>query len=136
MAHFAGKGTASGEEAKGTISERVSSNGGRATEALRKHRSAVGGVGRSSAAVVQMARSTGPGWHQRRTAAGEPARIHTPQRGQPAKATAGREDLGGGFFQRYLAKSRGSTPEARYHWREGIYDQIRGMMSMQGSLSI
>ena len=29
MAHFAGKGTASGEETKGTTSERVSSNGGR-----------------------------------------------------------------------------------------------------------
>ena len=51
MAHFAGKGTASGEETKGTVSERVSSNGGRATEALREHRSDVGGAGRSSAAV-------------------------------------------------------------------------------------
>jgi hypothetical protein len=29
MAHFAGKGTASGEETKGTVSERVPSNGGR-----------------------------------------------------------------------------------------------------------
>src|ERR1700731_4153861 len=74
--------------------------------------------------------------HRRRTAARESARIHAPQRGQPAKTTAGREDLGGRFFQGCLAKSRSSTPEARYHWREGIYGQIRGVMSMQGSLSI
>ena len=31
---------------------------------------------------------------------------------------------------------RGSTPEERRLWREGVYDQIRGVMSMQGSLSI
>src|SRR6185503_3583052 len=35
-----------------------------------------------------------------------------------------------------LAKNRGSTPAARRVWREGIYDQIRGVMSLQGSLSI
>src|SRR5580692_3426046 len=28
------------------------------------------------------------------------------------------------FFKGALQKSRSSTPEARYHWREGIYDQI------------
>src|SRR5207245_620172 len=60
MLSQAGKGTASGEETKGAVSERVSSNGGRATEALREHCSAVGGAGRSSAVVVQMARSIGP----------------------------------------------------------------------------
>ena len=54
MAHFAGKGTASGEETKGTVSERVPSNGSRATEALREYRSVVGRTWRSSAAVVQM----------------------------------------------------------------------------------
>jgi hypothetical protein len=36
------------------------------------------------------------------------------------------------FFQRCLAKSRGSTPAERKRWREGIYDQIREVMSMQG----
>ena len=35
-----------------------------------------------------------------------------------------------------LAKSRGSTPAERRLWREGIYDQIREVVSMQGSLSI
>ena len=35
-----------------------------------------------------------------------------------------------------LRKSRGSTPESRRFWRDGIYDQIREMMSLQGSLSI
>jgi transposase-like protein len=37
------------------------------------------------------------------------------------------------FFKRCLAKSRGSTPAERKLWREGIYDQIREMMPMQGS---
>src|SRR6266849_6050809 len=40
------------------------------------------------------------------------------------------------FFQRCLAKSRGSTPEQRQLWRDGIYDQIREVMPVQGSLSI
>lgn len=39
------------------------------------------------------------------------------------------------FSQRFI-KNRGSTPEEKQLWREGIYDQIRGVMSMQGSLSI
>src|SRR5579864_4695321 len=43
---------------------------------------------------------------------------------------------GGGFFQRCLAKSRGSTPAERKLWREGIYNQIRDVVSMQGSLGI
>jgi hypothetical protein len=34
------------------------------------------------------------------------------------KAAAGREDPGSGFFQRCLAKSRGSTPEERRNWRD------------------
>src|SRR2546429_3798647 len=46
------------------------------------------------------------------------------------------EDPGGGFFQRCLAKSRGSTPEARWNRRDSIYDQIREVMFLQGSLSI
>jgi putative transposase len=40
------------------------------------------------------------------------------------------------FFQWCLAKSRGSTPEQRYDWREGIYEEIRELMPMQGSLGI
>jgi putative transposase len=43
---------------------------------------------------------------------------------------------GGGFFQRCLAKNRGSTPAQQRLWRDGIYDQIREVMSLQGSLSI
>src|SRR6185312_5968263 len=43
---------------------------------------------------------------------------------------------GGRFFQRCLAKNRGSTPEERKHWRDGIYDQIREVMSMQGRMSV
>lgn len=33
-------------------------------------------------------------------------------------------------------KSRGSTPEQQRLWREGVYDQIRELMPMQGSLSV
>ena len=125
MAHFAGKGTASGKETKGTVSERVPSNGGRATEELREHRSAVGGVGRSSAAAVQVARSTGAGRHQRRIAAGEPARIHAPQRDQPAEAAAGREDAWKWIFSKVPCKKSRLDARAARTWREGIYDQIR-----------
>src|SRR5262249_30119980 len=46
------------------------------------------------------------------------------------------EDAGGGLFQRCLAKSRGSAPGQQKHWRDGIYDQVREVMPVQGSLSI
>src|SRR3989442_3253564 len=60
-----------------------------------------------------------------------------PSEGNPtAKTAAGGEDHGSGFFQGCLAKSRGSTPEARRLWRDGIYEQIREVMPLQGSLSI
>jgi hypothetical protein len=51
-----------------------------------------------------------------------------------APPTAGREDLES--FQRCLAKSRGSTPAERRNWRDGIYEQIREVTFLQGSLSI
>ena len=40
------------------------------------------------------------------------------------------------FFQRRLAKSRDATPAERRLWREGICDQVREVMSLQGSMSI
>ena len=40
------------------------------------------------------------------------------------------------FFRGCLAKSRGSSPAEQRLWREGIYDQIREVMPMQGQLSI
>ena len=40
------------------------------------------------------------------------------------------------FFKGCPAKSRGSTPEEQRKWRDGIYEQIREVMSMTGSLSI
>jgi hypothetical protein len=33
-------------------------------------------------------------------------------------------------------KNQGSTPEERRVWRDGIYDQIRDVMPLQGGLSI
>src|SRR5258708_36911082 len=53
-----------------------------------------------------------------------------------ARPPTGGEDDGGGFFQRCLAKDRGSTPAQQRLWRNDIYHQIREMMSLQGSLSI
>jgi hypothetical protein len=46
------------------------------------------------------------------------------------------EDVGSGFFAGCLAASRGSTPAEHRQWREGIHAQIRGVMPMQGSLSV
>src|SRR5260370_1821734 len=53
-----------------------------------------------------------------------------------AEASVGRENPGSGFFQGCLAKSEGATPEERRLWRDGIYDQIREVMPLQGNLSI
>jgi hypothetical protein len=64
------------------------------------------------------------------------ARIHTVQRSESFKASSGGEDAGSGFFQKCLAKSRGSTPAEQQVWREGIYDQIREVVPLQGGLSI
>jgi hypothetical protein len=44
------------------------------------------------------------------------------------KRVSGGKDAGSGFFQKCLAKSRGSTPAEQQVWREGIYDQIREVM--------
>src|SRR6202140_3180399 len=52
------------------------------------------------------------------------------------EARGGGQDAGGRFFQRCLAKNRGSTPEQKQLWRDGIYEQIREVMPMQGGLSI
>jgi putative transposase len=40
------------------------------------------------------------------------------------------------MFSRVPCKNRGSTPGEWRLWREGIYDQIRGVMSMRGNLSV
>jgi hypothetical protein len=53
-----------------------------------------------------------------------------------AEASAGRENPGSGSFQGCLAKSQGSTPGERRLWLDGIYDQIRQVMPLQGNLSI
>ena len=58
------------------------------------------------------------------------------QRDTRPEASAGGEDSGSRFFQRCLAKSRGSTPERQRLWRDGIYDEIREVMPMQGNLSV
>src|SRR4029077_1069099 len=62
--------------------------------------------------------------------------LHAAQRGEPFEAGLSGKDSGGGFFQKCLAKSRGSPPAEQQGWREGIYEQIGEMMPLQGGLSI
>src|SRR6266481_4644580 len=85
---------------------------------------------------LQVAQEAGDGGTRTRSVAAQHARIGSPQGNPSLEAAFGREDPGGGFFQRCLAKSRGSTPEARRNWRDSIYEQIREVMLLQGSLSI
>ena len=83
-----------------------------------------------------MAQEAGDGGTRTRSVTAQHTRIGSPQGNPSLEAAFGREDPGGGFFQRCLAKSRGSTPEARWNWRDSIYEQIREVMLLQGSLSI
>src|SRR6267143_1228306 len=85
---------------------------------------------------LQVAQEAGDGGTRTRSVAAQHARICSPQRNPSLEAAFGRKDSGGGFFQRCLAKNRGSTPGQQRLWRNGIYDQIREVMSLQGSLSI
>jgi putative transposase len=82
-----------------------------------------------------VAQEAGDGGTRTRSVAAQHARISSPQGNPPLEAAFGREDPGGGFFQRCLAKNRGSTPAQQRLWRNGIYDQIQEVMSLQGSLS-
>ncbi len=141
LAHFAGKGAASDKEAKRKVC------GGVPVKKLRWKRmkrcenivALSGGTGRvaggcytdggieSLTPVDGGAQAPLESPREAAAAPGEP----------PTEAVAlAEKDARGGFFQGCLAKSRGSTPEERRIWREGIYDQIRGVMSMQGSLNI
>src|SRR5262250_782782 len=52
------------------------------------------------------------------------------ERGEPFEAGLGGKDLGSGFFQKCLAKSRGSAPGEQQVWREGIYEQVREVMPL------
>jgi len=58
------------------------------------------------------------------------------ERSAAAEASAGGQGARGGFFARCLAQNRGATPGEWKGWREGIYDQIREVMPVQGSLSV
>jgi len=54
--------------------------------------------------------------------------FHAPEGNQPVATRAGGEDAGGGFFKGALQKVEARTPEQRYDWREGIYDEIQKVM--------
>src|SRR5260370_228411 len=53
-----------------------------------------------------------------------------------ARVVVSPEDAGIRLLQRWLAKSGGGTPGERGDWRAGIYEQIREVMSLKGSLSV
>src|SRR5262245_11035791 len=126
------KGTASGKETSGAVSQGISPNGSGALEKLRQYRGAGARTGFTSAASVQVARATGAGGAWGTGAQHTGAAPASPS----VEAFAGGENDGSGFFQRCLAKSRGSTAAEQQLWRADIYDQIREVMSRQGSLSI
>src|SRR5437879_5999845 len=93
-------------------------------------------LGGTTEVPVQVAQEAGDGGTRTRSVTAQHARIGSPQRNPSLEAAIGREDPGSGFFQRCLAKSRGSTPEDRRNWRDGIFEQVREVMLLQGSLSI
>src|SRR5437879_1501364 len=93
-------------------------------------------LGGTTEVPVQVAQEAGDGGTRTRSVTAQHARIGSPQRNPSLEAAIGREDPGSGFFQRCLAKSRGSTPEDRRNWRDGIFEQIREVILLQGGLSI
>src|SRR6266446_4502600 len=104
-----------------------------ADERLRQHREASTRTRLKLHSAVQVAvpaRATGRA-SRRDGVDTEFPRIQTSQRGQQAKAASGGQNGGGGFFQKCLAESRGSTPAERHVWREGVYDEIRDATARQ-----
>src|SRR5436853_5249084 len=93
-------------------------------------------LGGTTEVPVQVAQEAGDGGTRTRSVTAQHTRIGSPQGNPSLEAAFGREDPGGGFFQRCLAKSRGSRPETRWNCRDSIYEQIREVMLLQGSLSI
>jgi len=134
VSRFTLKGAAIGKETSGEISAGIPPDGGRPAAKVRQRGCSFGGVRRPSTSSLQVADAVGT-YGTRWPSASGYARVYAGKRDQPTQASTGREGSGDRFFQRCLAKSRGSTPEERKHWREGIYDQIREVMSRQGKLS-
>src|SRR6266567_4065352 len=138
LAHVAQKGTAGGKEVSTrSIPDGFPEDGRRAIEEVRPRRRALSGAGGEPTAI-QMAGSAGADRRRRGTTCKLP-RPCTAATSHAIEARGGgqdRRDTGGEFFQRCLARNRGSTPEQKQVWRDGIYEQIREVMPMQGSLSI
>ncbi len=111
----------------------IPSPSSRANERVREHCGAVARPGSMPHSALQVAVSVGA----RRCFAGrgvvdkELPRIYASSRNLQTEAVVGRQNGGSGFFQKCLAKSRGSTPAERYLWREGVYDEIRDAVARQ-----
>ena len=55
---------------------------------------------------------------------------------QQLKRLLGQKVMEVDFLKGCLAKNRGSAPGEQRAWRDSIYDQIRGLMSLQGSMTV
>jgi hypothetical protein len=130
---FAGKELQSEKKMERAIQPEIPSPRCRADECMREHRETITGTRRNPQSAVQVAVSVGTTGCSSRTGLvdRELPRIHSSPRDQQAKAVTGRQNGRGGFFQRCLAKSRGSTPAERFVWREGVYGEIRDAVARQ-----
>lgn len=114
------------------VSHSVPADGAGADEKLRQHIGTSPGVECGPECALPLAGPAG----RRRWDHDQVSGARTAKRNTRPEAAAGGKDAGSRFFSRCLAKSRGSTPEQQQLWRDGIYEQIREVMPMQGGLKV
>src|SRR5260370_42706584 len=94
LAHFAGKGAASGREAKRKASSSVPPDGGREDEALREHWGAVGAVRRITAGGMSVVAQTFRALRRPRAPTAKIEWIHTPHAQLPTDVGAAAASIG------------------------------------------
>ena len=113
----------------------VPADGGGATEEVREHRGTGEGAGSiggcSTSGAMNWIR-----WNRVRNPPGNIATRSTWQRSKPVKAVLAEKTLEVDFFKGALQKVEARRQQSSKLWREGIYDQIREVMPLQGSLTI
>lgn len=68
--------------------------------------------------------------------AGKPTRADLAKANHQTQQTDRKQNPGSGFLQTRLAESRSSASSDARFWRQGIYDEIRARMPLQGGLSV
>jgi hypothetical protein len=131
-AHFAGKEPQSGTKERAEVQQRVSTTGSRTNARLRQHCPACARARHMSQGSLQLARSTG---RDQPSSCANP-RANPAQADPQAQAIVGQQNSRSGFFQTSLAKSRSSASTELLSWRQGIYDEIRARVPLQGDLSV